>query len=67
MKNNEREKAYVYAEAANGLTVRIPVDSLEEWSKAQDEIRAGTRQPDPQRAQEIREYIERIKKARRER
>lgn len=47
--NNQNEKAYVYAEAANGLTVRIPLDKYDEWKEAQDRIRRGEKvEPDPE-------------------
>lgn len=38
---SDETKSYIYDEAANGLTVRIPADRYEQWKKRQDEIRAG--------------------------
>lgn len=35
------EKKYIYAKAANGMTVRIPAEKYPAWKKVQDEIRAG--------------------------
>lgn len=40
-KEPNMEKQYIYATAANGITVRIPAEKYEAWKKAQDEIRAG--------------------------
>ena len=53
-----KAKAYIYATAANGLTVRIPADRFESWKKAQDEIRAGTRQANPETAKLIASFLE---------
>ena len=35
------EKKYIYATAANGMTVRVPADRFEEWKQAQEKIRTG--------------------------
>ena len=43
--NNQNEKAYVYVEAYNGATVRVPVDSLPEWRKAQEALARGDHPP----------------------
>ncbi len=34
---------YIYAKAANGMTVRIPADKYEKWKKTQDEMKQGKR------------------------
>lgn len=52
------QKKCIYAEAANGITVRIPEESYGTWKKAQDEIRAGTRQADLQTAKQLRSLLE---------
>lgn len=49
---------YIYAEAANGLMVRIPLDKYPAWQKAQEEIKAGKRKADPQTAQQLRSLME---------
>ena len=43
--NNQNEKAYVYVEAYNGATVKVPVDSLPEWRKAQEALARGDHPP----------------------
>ncbi|MCL1829780.1 MAG: hypothetical protein FWG32_09880 [Oscillospiraceae bacterium] len=52
------EKKFVYAKAANGMTVRIPEDCLEEWGKRQEELKAGTAQIDPETAERLRLLME---------
>ena len=47
------EQSFIYATAANGLTVRIPADRYESWKKTQDEIRAGTYKDDPQTVKQL--------------
>ncbi|MBQ0038340.1 MAG: KTSC domain-containing protein [Clostridiales bacterium] len=37
--SGSRKVAFIYAKAANGMTVRIPSDKLEDWKKAQDALR----------------------------
>lgn len=44
---------FIYAKAANGMTVRIPMDEYQSWEKAQDEIRAGKRTADPQMVKQL--------------
>ena len=44
----DKKQEMVYATAANGMTVRIPADKLEQWQKVQDEMRAGTYQMSPE-------------------
>ena len=51
-------KKYVYATAANGLEVRIPLDKYPAWQKAQEEIKAGKRKANPQTAQQLRSLME---------
>lgn len=52
------EKKYIYATAANGMEVRIPADRYEQWRKAQDEIRAGSRKSEAQTAEQLRSLME---------
>lgn len=52
------EKTYIYAEAANGMTVRIPEDKYPQWKKTQDEIRAGTYKRDPRMVEQLRSLME---------
>ena len=52
------EKKYIYAKAANGLTVRVPEDQFEAWEKRQEELRAGTRKPDPEMVKKLTELLE---------
>lgn len=51
------EKQYIYAEAANGLTVRIPADRYDSWKKTQDSTRAGTYKRDPQMLEQLRSLM----------
>ena len=52
------EKQYIYATAANGITVRIPAEKYEAWKKAQDEIRAGRKGDTSQTAKQLRSIME---------
>ena len=52
------QKKYIYAEAANGLTVRIPMEKYDAWKTAQDEIRSGERKADPQTVARLRSLLE---------
>lgn len=54
----KKEVQYVYAEAANGLTVRIPTNKYEDWQKAQGEIRAGKRKANPEMVKSLRAMME---------
>ena len=58
------QRKFIYATAANGLTVRIPAENFEQWQRAQDEIRAGKLQADPQMTEQLRSLMEK-KSARR--
>ena len=49
---------FIYAKAANGLTVRIPLEKFERWKKAQDEIRAGKRKADPETVKRLASHLE---------
>ena len=42
------DKAYIYVEAYNGDTVRIPKDSYHSWKAAQDKLKAGEKLPETQ-------------------
>lgn len=57
MAEKEKRAEYVYAKGANGMTARVPVDRLEQWKAAQDELRQqmrdGTYQPDKAKAAEL--------------
>lgn len=53
----KKETTYIYAQAANGMEVRIPADKYESWKKAQDELRAGTRKPDQKTAERLRSLM----------
>ncbi len=48
-----QEKQYVYAEAFNGMTVRVPVDKYEAWEKQQEAYRKGEKKADPKVVEEI--------------
>lgn len=48
-----QEKMYIYAEAHNGLTVRVPVDRYDEWKKRQEEYKSGKRKADPKVTEEV--------------
>lgn len=50
-----QEKGYIYAEAYNGLTVRVPADQYEKWSKEQELYRTGKKKPqaDPEMVAKI--------------
>ena len=53
---------YYYLKAANGMTVRVPEDKVVQWQKAQDEIKAGTRKPDPKFQAELKKRMEQFLK-----
>lgn len=36
-----KEKEYVYVEAANGMTARIPRDRLKQWQEGQERLKRG--------------------------
>ena len=42
------EKAYIYVEAYNGATVRIPKDKYHEWKATQEKLKAGETVPEVQ-------------------
>ena len=48
-----QEKMYIYAEAHNGLTVRVPMDRYDEWKKRQEEYKNGTRKADPKVVEQL--------------
>ena len=50
------EKKYIYATAANGMEVRIPLERYPEWKAAQDKIKAG-KAPSGQEAQQIQKQL----------
>ena len=52
------QRKFIYATAANGLMVRIPAENFEQWQRAQDEIRAGKLQADPQMTEQLRSLME---------
>ena len=49
------KKKYLYVEAANGLTVRIPAGKYTQWKKAQE--KGG--EADLQTVKQIRAYMDR--------
>ena len=49
------KKKYLYVEAANGLTVRIPAEKYTQWKKAQE--KGG--EADLQTVKQIRAYMDR--------
>ena len=51
------DKNYVYAEAFNGMTVRVPEDKLDEWSQHQDDLKTGKAKPDKEWEDEVVRYI----------
>ena len=52
-------KAYIYATAANEMTVRIPKDKYPQWKAAQDKIRAGEKiNADPETVKHLRSLME---------
>lgn len=52
------QKKYIYAEAANGLTVRIPAERYPQWKAVQEEIKAGKRKTDPQQVRQLASLME---------
>lgn len=54
----QKKGKFIYATAANGLTVRIPAENFDRWQKAQDEIRAGKSQADRQTVERLRSLME---------
>ncbi len=52
--NEQPQRAYVYATAANGINVRIPADKYDEWKKEQDRIRRGEKvETDPETVERL--------------
>ena len=47
------QKKFIYATAANGLTVRVPAERYEQWKKAQEELKAGKSKADPQMVKQL--------------
>jgi hypothetical protein len=45
-RQQQSEREYIYAEAYNGATVRIPKDRYHEWKATQDKLRAGEEVPE---------------------
>ena len=58
MAQRTRKQGYVYATGANGMTARIPADKLAQWQKAQEELKSGKRQVQPQTAAHLRSLME---------
>lgn len=54
----QKRREFIYATAANGMTVRIPAENFERWQAAQDQIRAGMSQPDLQMQEQLRWHME---------
>lgn len=52
-----QERKYIYATAANGLEVRIPVENFEAWSREQDKIRAGNSKAQAQTVERLRSLM----------
>lgn len=44
-RNDDSDDVYVYAEAANGMTVRIPLKNFDQWQKAQEAIKKKQYEP----------------------
>ena len=58
MDNDNQNRTYVYAEAANGLTVRVPLDRYDEWKETQDRIRRGEKvEPDPEMVKRLTDFM----------
>lgn len=55
---NKRQGKFIYATAANGLTVRIPAEQYGSWKAEQDKIRAGTSKADPRMVEQLRSFME---------
>ena len=58
--SNEDEDEYVYATAANGMTVRIPAKNFDAWQKEQNRLKAGGA-PSPEQlkmAERLRSLLE---------
>ena len=51
------KEKFVYATAANGMTVRIPMSRYKSWKAEQDKIRAGTSKADPQMQERLRSLM----------
>ena len=48
----------IWAEAANGMMVRVPLSRYEAWKAEQDKIRRGESQPDPEIKKQMRSSLE---------
>lgn len=51
--NTEQPKAYIYVEAANGMTVRIPADKYDDWKAAQERIKRGEKVADTEMVKKL--------------
>lgn len=51
-------KKHIYAQAANGLTVRIPAERYPKWKAAQEEIKSGRSKADLQTRKQLRSLME---------
>lgn len=58
MQGQKRQGKFIYATAANGLTVRIPAEQYGSWKAEQDKIRAGTSKADQQMVEQLRSFME---------
>lgn len=60
-RNDDSDDVYVYAEAANGMTVRIPLKNFDQWQKAQEEIKKKQYEPTQEEiefARKLRDLME---------
>lgn len=48
----------IWAEAANGMMVRIPISRYEAWKAEQEKIKRGESTPDPEIKKQLRSSLE---------
>lgn len=57
MENQDNQRSYIYATAANGMEVRIPADKYDSWKEAQDRIRRGENVVSEETVKKLSDYM----------
>lgn len=57
MENQDNQRSYIYATAANGMEVRIPADKYDSWKEAQDRIRRGENIVSEETVKKLSDYM----------
>ncbi len=54
----QNQETYLYVEAANGMTVRVPESELEAWQRGQEKLK----NKDPEATKAVNDLVERLRK-----